>query len=379
MSIDIGEIVDGSAAKFRRELDAAPPGPVTVRINSVGGIVDEALDMYRAIAERGDVTAYVTGLAASAATVPMCAADKVRMADGAQVMIHMPTTEAQGGSKDLRAAAEGVERTEKSLAKLYASRTGRSEKEILRLLGATTYLSADEALALGFIDEIVPMRSRDLASIEIARLPEPPLALVRAVAKAKRDMATNTPRQTNAKVDPQITQALGLEDDAPLETVLATIMAMMQAQGPPPEPEPAPEAREEPPPAPAPEAKTGEPPAEMVAAVEGMPPEQQAKVLAVHARTEARIAALESEARSALLTRVPANLRTWAKKQPIEVVRDFVAAMPVAPPPAATPPARSTASAENDGPTEAEQAVAKALGRPVDYIRRTPQVKGGVA
>jgi len=368
--IGIGEVVDGSAAAFRKELAAAPAGPVTVRINSVGGIVDEALDMYRAIVDRGGVTAYVTGLAASAATIPLCGADKVRMADGAQLMVHSPGTSVDGNAEQLRRSADALDRTNAAILQLYAARTGRDEKELLPLVRDETYLSATEALSLGFVDEIVPMRSRDLAHINLAKLPKPPVEFVRAVAKAKENMAAQ--RQTNAKVDPQIIEVLGLESDAPLEKVLATIMAMMEAQKP---AEPEPEAAAPEPPA-EPEAMAeGDPEDPMMAAVQDMPPEQQAKVLAVHTRTEARIKALESEARNALVSKVPANLRTWAKGVPIDTLRDFVNALPAETPRAATPPSRATATQEADGPTEAELAVAKALGRPVDYVRRTPKTE----
>lgn len=368
--IFIGEITDGAGDRFRRELAAAGDGPVTLRINSVGGIVDEALDMYRAIVDRGNVTAYVTGLAASAATIPLCGADTVRMADGAQIMTHAPSTEAKGDAAAFRRTAESLERTEQALLQLYMARTGRGEKEVLRLLATETYLSASEAKRLGFVDEIIPMRSCDLAQIDTSRLPHPPPVFVRAVAQARQNMAkANTTRQTDAAVDPQIVETLGLESDATLEMVLATIMALRDKAESQPAPEPAP--------APAPEAAAT--PADedpMMAAVAEMPPEQQAKVLAVHSRTLSRLDALEADARGALVEKVPANLRVWAKKQSVSVLRDFVASLPAQTPATAREPARTTDTAPapaDDAPTEAEIAVAKALGRPVDYVRRTPQ------
>jgi ATP-dependent protease ClpP protease subunit len=369
--IFLGEIVDGSAAEFRAALAAAPDGPVRVRINSPGGIVDEALDMYRAIVERGGVTAYVTGIAASAATIVLCGADAVQIAEGAQVMTHAPSVEISGSALDLRRTAESLERTETALLRLYAERTGRETNELLPLIANVTYLDAKEAVAFGFADEIIPMRKRDLAAVNLAGLPQPPVTLVRAVAQARRDMAAPAapapaPRATNAAVDPQIIEVLGLADDASLEMVLATIMALTGAT----------------PGAAAPE----EPPAEMAddgdddpmtVAVEGVPPEKQAQILALHARNNARLAALEADARATLTERVPQNLRTWAKKQSFAVLRDFVAALPAAASPsaAAQPPPRTTnTTPDPNAATEAELAVAKALGRSVDYVRRAPKV-----
>jgi ATP-dependent protease ClpP protease subunit len=365
--IFLGEIVDGSAAEFRAALAAAPDGPVRVRINSPGGIVDEALDMYRAIVERGGVTAYVTGIAASAATIVLCGADAVQIAEGAQVMTHAPSVEISGSALDLRRTAESLERTETALLRLYAERTGRETNELLPLIANVTYLDAKEAVAFGFADEIIPMRKRDLAAVNLAGLPQPPVTLVRAVAQARRDMAAPAapapaPRATNAAVDPQIIEVLGLADDASLEMVLATIMALTGAT----------------PGAAAPE----EPPAEMAddgdddpmtVAVEGVPPEKQAQILALHARNNARLAALEADARATLTERVPQNLRTWAKKQSFAVLRDFVAALPAAASPsaAAQPPPRTP---DPNAATEAELAVAKALGRSVGYVRRAPKV-----
>ena len=79
-----------------RDLLRDMKGPLTLRINSPGGDVVVAADMYSALREyaqtRGPITAYVSGQAASAASLIAMAADRVVIGDLATIMIHNPWT-----------------------------------------------------------------------------------------------------------------------------------------------------------------------------------------------------------------------------------------------------------------------------------------------
>src|SRR5689334_1794235 len=89
------EIWAGSScsAQYVRDTLAANPNAtlIRVRFNTIGGDVIEGLDIYRSLVDHpARVEGYVTGLAASIGSVILCACDYVRMAKGAQIMIHNP-------------------------------------------------------------------------------------------------------------------------------------------------------------------------------------------------------------------------------------------------------------------------------------------------
>ena len=97
---------------------------------------------------------------APALSIIAMAGDHIRMARGSQLMIHGPSGFGGGGADDMRKTAEMLDRLKTSMAAIYANRTGMPLGEIETLLDAETWLSATEALEMGFVDEIdeVPER-----------------------------------------------------------------------------------------------------------------------------------------------------------------------------------------------------------------------------
>ena len=77
-----------AAKPIRSKLELLKGTPVALRVNSPGGSVWEALGIYNAIAEHGDVTAYIDGLAASAGSYVTLAAKKTIIAENALYMLH---------------------------------------------------------------------------------------------------------------------------------------------------------------------------------------------------------------------------------------------------------------------------------------------------
>ena len=76
------------------------------------------------------------------------------MGTGSMMMIHNPWMRAEGESKDLRAAADLLDRVGESLVNVYAARTGKNRDELRELLNKTTWMTAEEAVAAGFADEV---------------------------------------------------------------------------------------------------------------------------------------------------------------------------------------------------------------------------------
>lgn len=130
-------------------------GAVTMHINSPGGDVFEARAIATAINQHGNVTAQIDGVAASAASYIALAAKQVNMADGAFLMIHRGWTVAAGNAVDLAQTVDLLNKVDQSIANDYMKKTGKPRDEIMALMDAETWFTAQEAKAAGFIDSII--------------------------------------------------------------------------------------------------------------------------------------------------------------------------------------------------------------------------------
>ena len=150
-----------SAIAFNKELTALKGKKVNLRINSPGGDVFAGRAMAIAIQNHGNVTAYIDGLAASAATCVALSAKEVHISDGAMFMLHNAWTFSIGNKNDLRATADLLDKIDGTIVNDYKKKTGLDEKEIVAMMDAETWLSAQEALDKGFVDYIFEGGSAD--------------------------------------------------------------------------------------------------------------------------------------------------------------------------------------------------------------------------
>lgn len=140
---------------FAFELDQANGAAVEIRINSGGGSVFDGLAIYNLIKDyEGETTVIVDGLAASIASVIALGADKLIMNEGSFFMIHNPWTISGGESKDLRQAADILDKIQAQIVEIYAGATGKDSSEIIALMNAETWLNPSEAVDMGFAQEI---------------------------------------------------------------------------------------------------------------------------------------------------------------------------------------------------------------------------------
>ena len=173
---------DVTPKMFRDELKEHP-GDVTVRVNSPGGDVSAGISIYNMLNEHeGNVTIKVDGLAASIASLIAMAGDKIVMLPGSMMMVHNPWTFAAGNADDMAQVVEMLEKTGESMIPIYSARTGQSEEKIKELLKAETWLTAQDAVDLGFADEAI----------------EPKTSLADALAKIK----SLTPSMKSAVMQP---------------------------------------------------------------------------------------------------------------------------------------------------------------------------------
>ena len=128
---------------------------IDLHVNSGGGSVFDAFAMMTALANHdGKVTAHVDGIAASAASFLLAAADEVRMSSAAFIMIHDASTVAWGNASQIRETAEWLDMIDGQLAGIYAKRGAKSAEEFKAAMDETTWLDAENAVEWGLADYI---------------------------------------------------------------------------------------------------------------------------------------------------------------------------------------------------------------------------------
>ena len=181
-----------TAKDFAKTLDELSPKPIDIRIDSSGGDVYEGFAIASAIQRyEGETTAYVDGLAASAASYVAMMADRVVMTDYAQLMIHDAWTYVGGNSADMLIAAERLDGVDAAIAAIISARSGMPVEDVRTAMDAETWYDADAAIEAGLADEVQRTEQRVAASIDPAMLAHyrhvPP-----SVEEAAKSHAANT-------------------------------------------------------------------------------------------------------------------------------------------------------------------------------------------
>jgi ATP-dependent protease ClpP protease subunit len=147
-----------SANQFVQDLRAMDDGasPVVVAFNSIGGDLFDGLAIHNALSRLGErCTGRIDALAASAASVAVCGAHRVVIAANAMLMIHNPYTFTGGDAENFRRVADVLDQTLEAIIAAYKSKAPDiDEAELRRMVNAETWLTANEAVALGLADEV---------------------------------------------------------------------------------------------------------------------------------------------------------------------------------------------------------------------------------
>ncbi|QOX78739.1 phage major capsid protein [Trichlorobacter lovleyi] len=144
-----------TAKNFCKEVAALNVRQIDLHINSPGGSVFDGQAIYNALKRHpACVTTYVDGIAASIASVIALAGDTVIMAPNSLYMIHNPWGLAQGSADEMRKYADLLDKVRDTIVSVYREKCGLSDEGIIALMDAETWMSAEEAQAFGFVDEI---------------------------------------------------------------------------------------------------------------------------------------------------------------------------------------------------------------------------------
>ena len=147
---------DVTPKQFKAELAACNGADITVKINSPGGDVFAAAEIYTALKEyKGGVEVEVDALAASSASVIAMAGDIVSISPAGMLMIHNPVTIAIGDADEMKTAAHTLDEIKESIINAYELKTKLPRDKISKLMDAETWFNARKAQEMGFVDEIL--------------------------------------------------------------------------------------------------------------------------------------------------------------------------------------------------------------------------------
>lgn len=164
------------------QLEKANGEPVDVYINSPGGSVFAGVEIYDALQRyQGEVRLH--GIwAASAASVILCAGHS-DMSPSGMVMIHNVSGTARGDYRVMDKNSEILKMANRAVCAAYVQKTGKSEDELLKLMDAETWYTAQQAVEIGLVDEIFQAQPRQVAAAAPGGLPYEVIEKIRATVK----------------------------------------------------------------------------------------------------------------------------------------------------------------------------------------------------
>ena len=160
-----GPIDDGVASLVCSQLlfleSENPAKDISMYINSPGGIVTSGLAIYDTMEYiRPDVSTVCMGQAASMGSLLLMAgaAGKRYALPNARIMTHQPSGGFQGQASDIEIHAREILDLRKRLNGIYENHTGKSLKQVEKIMERDTFMTAEDAKSFGLIDEVVVKR-----------------------------------------------------------------------------------------------------------------------------------------------------------------------------------------------------------------------------
>jgi ATP-dependent Clp protease, protease subunit len=142
--------------EFKAQLDALKDvEEIDLFINSPGGSVFAGLAIHNLIKRCNSlVRAHIDGVAASIASVIAMAADELVMPKNALMMIHNASAIVWGNSADMRKMADALDKCNDAIRTTYMDKVKISEKEVIKMMDAETWMTGEEAVSKGFADKL---------------------------------------------------------------------------------------------------------------------------------------------------------------------------------------------------------------------------------
>ncbi len=145
-----------------------PKKPISIYINSPGGIISSGLAIYDTMQYlECEVNTYCIGMAASMAALILCAGTKGKRyaLPHSRLMIHQPSGGVGGTSADIELQAKEILILKKVTSKIIAKHTGQSIEKIVEDSERDFYMSAEEAMTYGLIDSVIAPLEKKILSV----------------------------------------------------------------------------------------------------------------------------------------------------------------------------------------------------------------------
>lgn len=177
-----------------KKIKEANGQPITLKINSPGGSVFAASEIYTELRNyKGEIVIDIVGIAASAASV-IAMAGKSRMSPTAQLMVHNVSSSASGDYRAMDHMSEVLKNANETIANAYISKTGMSKEKALELMDNETWLSAQKAKDLGLIDEVMfEQTNLDLSNFKNIKLYNSFSSIPSELLEKLKNVNTNQP------------------------------------------------------------------------------------------------------------------------------------------------------------------------------------------
>ncbi|MBK9515334.1 MAG: Clp protease ClpP [Flavobacteriales bacterium] len=148
----LGEITSWTAEDIIRSVNYFKGQPITLMLMSAGGDALASLGLHDFLGQH-DVTVEIYGVAASGAAIVSASGKRVRIAENGFVMIHEAFTYDEQYN---RVQTDTTKMIDDRQVEVFASRTGKKRDKVRAWLAAETFFTAEEAVANGFADEVIP-------------------------------------------------------------------------------------------------------------------------------------------------------------------------------------------------------------------------------
>ncbi|MCE6073395.1 Clp protease ClpP [Agrobacterium vitis] len=188
--------------------------PITVRINSGGGYVDDGIAIFNALtAHKGQVTVVVDSMAASSASIIAMAGDERIMRTGSMMMIHDPSGAVWGTAADMEKYAKVMEKHAENLASIYAEVTGEDASDIREDMKSELWMTAEEAVERSFATSLEKKKAKAAAAHDYSVYAHAPERLV-----ALSTQKNWTRSRAQAKAGASAAASTGIEKEKPTMT-----------------------------------------------------------------------------------------------------------------------------------------------------------------
>lgn len=177
-------------------LQAEPNEKIEVEVNSGGGSVFAGSEIYTTIKSyNGNTISKIVGLAGSAASVAAMGSKRVVISPTGQIMIHNASGSFSGDYNEMNKGSEILQNINATIANAYMLKTGMSQEKLLEMMNKESWLTPQQALELGFVDEIMFTDGMQLTN-NINSFMLPPEVINKVRNEIKRGLLSQEPQNS---------------------------------------------------------------------------------------------------------------------------------------------------------------------------------------